>query len=445
MIWHLIRYWITFIIPIFYKRLQGRNANFLKQKGPVIIAMNHPNAFTDAVAITYITYPLRVRYMARGDAFKAGLIAWLLEQIGIVPIYRIQDGGREGLKKNDEAYRRVNQLLKRNAKIIIFAEGLCVQEKRLRPLKKGVSRMVFSSYEHLKNLKDERLLVIPVGVNYSQADKFRSNLFYNVGAPILVKEYIEEYYENAAKANIKFLKMLEAEMKSLVIHINNPAYDNAVKHAEILLKNKWLEKNKLDEKNLYDDFKATELIVEKINSAEINQREDLDNFAEEAKKYFVNLKRYNVRDWIIDPSNNYKISNGHLFFRLIVLALGFPIYAFGLLGNYFPYTCTEKLSRKLIKGTVEFYASLVIAFGMFFFLTNYVLWFMFSYFYSPNIFWPLGICLFFVFCGWLGMHYHFFKLKTFGLWRAKNDATLTQNLRKQRDELIGTLNKFCAI
>ena len=77
MIWHLIKYWASFFIPTFYKRIQGHNVQRLNVKGPVIIAMNHPNAFTDPIAITYVSYPLRVHYMARGDAFKPGIIAWL--------------------------------------------------------------------------------------------------------------------------------------------------------------------------------------------------------------------------------------------------------------------------------------------------------------------------------------------------------------------------------
>lgn len=99
MIWNTLRYLITFFLPAFYKRIQGKNLSELNVKGPVIIAMNHPNAFTDPIYIAYLSYPLRVSYLARGDAFKPGLVSYLLEKIGIVPIFRIQDGGKEGLKK----------------------------------------------------------------------------------------------------------------------------------------------------------------------------------------------------------------------------------------------------------------------------------------------------------------------------------------------------------
>ena len=112
MIWEILRYWISFIIPIFYKRIQAKNIKNIQVNGPTIIAMNHPNAFTDPIIIAYLSYPAKVKYLARGDAFKPGIVTWFLSTIGIVPIFRIQDGGKEGLKKNDEAYSKVNELLK---------------------------------------------------------------------------------------------------------------------------------------------------------------------------------------------------------------------------------------------------------------------------------------------------------------------------------------------
>src|SRR6478609_8350002 len=125
MIWHFLKCLVSFVLPVFYKRVQSKNIHFLKTKGPVIIAMNHPNAFTDPIYLTYLTYPTRLNYLARGDVFKPGFASFMLEQIGIIPIFRVRDGGKEGLKKNDESYQVVNKLLARDGKIMVFAEGLC--------------------------------------------------------------------------------------------------------------------------------------------------------------------------------------------------------------------------------------------------------------------------------------------------------------------------------
>ena len=438
MIWHIIKYWVSFIIPTFYKRIQGRNIKNLQVKGPVIMAMNHPNAFTDPIVITNVSYPLRLKYLARGDAFKPGLIAWLLERIGIVPIFRMQDGGKEGLKKNDEAYRRVNYLLKRNAKIMVFAEGLCIQERRLRPLKKGSARMVFGAWEAINN---PDLRVVPVGINYSQADKFRSTVFYNVGEPIMVKDFIAEYNENPAKAYNTFLQMLAPAMKGLITHIDKPENDEVVYQAETLLKRKLLKEQGLDYTNLEHDFNVLTQITEKINAAAMTNQPALDEFKPKARAYFNDLKKNGLRDWLFDPARNRQVSSFYLALRYILLILGFPLYALGMAGNYLPLKLSAKTASKIVKHK-EFYSSFFIAMAMVFFLLNYLLWFFIPYAFSPNVLWPIVICLAIGLCGWFSLYYHPFLYKTLGMTRVLKNKALAKEFSKRRGELLSLINKF---
>lgn len=439
MLWHLVRYLVTFLMPSFYKRIQGKNVKHVHYKGPVILAMNHPNAFTDPILFTYITYPARVRYLARGDAFKPGITAWLLEQLGIVPIFRIQDGGKEGLKKNDEAYRRVNHLLARNGKIIVFAEGLCIQERRLRPLKKGVARMVFGAYEQLK---DDNLVVLPVGVNYSQPDKFRSDLFYNIGEPIHVKDFYAEYQNNPAKANNLFLQALEPKMKDLITHINNKEYDAVVPYLEILVKHTEIEKQGLNRRNLYDHYTVTKQLTATVNNAEINNKEILDEFKAKAKTYFSAVRKAGLRDWLIDPKQNKYVTPFGLFVRCILLSIGLPVYIIGVIGNYLPFKLTETVTKKILKGNKEFYSSISIGVGMVFMLINYSLWFTVVYLFSSTVLPPILVCLSFALAAWFSLYFHFFILKTMGVFTALKNKKTVKAFATQREELLSLINKL---
>ena len=85
--------------------------------------------------------------------------------------------------------------------------------------------MVFGAFEALK---EDNLIVLPVGLNYNQPDKFRSNLYYNIGEPINVKDFIEGYKINPAKAQTNFLHILEPKMKELINQINQK--ENERKH-----------------------------------------------------------------------------------------------------------------------------------------------------------------------------------------------------------------------
>jgi 1-acyl-sn-glycerol-3-phosphate acyltransferase len=439
MIWHIIRYWISFILPIFYKKIQGRNIKNIQQKGPIIIAMNHPNAFTDPILITYLTSPVKVNYLARGDAFKPGIISWLLSRIGIVPIYRIQDGGKEGLKKNDDAYRLVNKLLKNNAKIIVFAEGLCVQERRLRPLKKGVSRMVFGAYDFLG--QNNNLMVVPVGINYSKASKPRSNVFYNVGEPIKVIDFIEQHKQNQAKANTLFLQELQPKMKELITHINNPENDEAVEQIEILCKKDRIKELRLNHKNLYHDFIVLKELTEKVNKVEIENPMLLNEFKLNAKNYFNELNKHQLKDWIINSNSKNKISITNLALLYFILILGFPLFFIGFASNFLPYKITKYLTQKIVKNK-EFYSSFAIALSMIFFLVNYTIIFSLTYQFSNEIFFPLLTSLVFMLSGWFGLFYYPVIYKTRGVQHALLNPEVYNQLSTKRRELINLINKF---
>lgn len=426
------------MIPVFYKRVQGKNLHYLHTKTPAVIAMNHPNAFADPVILSTITFPLRLKYLARGDAFKPGIVTFLLSQIGIVPIFRIQDGGKDGLKKNDDSYRSVNALLKKNNKVIVFAEGLCVQERRLRPLKKGVARMVFGAYEHLNN---DKLLVIPVGINYSKPDKLRSNLFYNVGEPIPVKDFIESYRQNPARTQNQFLEVLAGKMKELISHINLPADDEAVYMAEKLCKKDWMKQQQLRYSDLSDQLIVLKQITEKINKASAHQNPALNEFKAEARAYFEGLNKFKLRDWLIDPSQN-KTVNWALFIgRCLLLMAGLPLYILGLTGNLLPLYVTNKIARMIAK-TREFYASMALGVSMLVFLLNYVLWFLIISSFAPTVLWAYSSCALFVLSGVFSLYYHPFALKTFGVFRILINPSLATSLLQQRKKCLTLINKF---
>lgn len=438
MIWHIIKFGLSFLLPTFYKLIQSKGSYNLQRKGPVIIAMNHPNAFTDPIVLTYATASIRLRYLARGDAFKPGLISTLLEWIGIVPIFRMRDGGKEGLKKNDESYRRVNELLAKNSKIIVFAEGLCVQERRLRPLKKGVSRMVFGAYEYLMN---EDLCVVPVGVNYSKPDKFRSTVFYNIGEPIFVKDFKAVYEENQAKANNQFLQALEPKMKELITHINNPINDLVVEYLETLCKDDFLKREGLNKNNLQHDFLVIKKITDLVNNTAQENQAGLDEFKTQATNYFNELKNYGLRDWLLNPKYSGLINYSNLIVRVILLIALIPVYITGLAGNFLQLYFIHWLTKKIIKN-VEFYSSIAIGLGMFVFPIVYTIWFVIINAVSNNFGIALAGLFVFAMSGWFCLFYHPYLLKTLGIFRVLNNKSRIEALKLKRKALLDLINKF---
>lgn len=438
MLWHLIRYLVSFAFPAFYKRIEAKNIDNLKTEGPTIIAMNHPNAFLDPICITWVAYPVRTSYMARGDAFKPGLAAYLLTALGIVPIFRLRDAGREGLAKNDESYEIVFKLLKRKAKIIIFAEGLCIQERRLRPLKKGVARLVFGAYDTINH---PNLKVIPVGLNYTNPSKFRSKLFYNVGEPILVKDLIKKE-DNQAKTYNQFLKLLDEKMRELVTHIKNKENDDLVVQLEEMVMKDWLQKMGFKNNLLENEFQVTKKLTDVINTSDENNPEKTKELREKTNSYFNLLRKNNLRDWLINPLNIKANTKTFLLLRCLALIFMMPVYLIGLMGAYMPYKLTILATKKLVKNNKEFYSSMIVGLGSFIFLFNFILLFFITYIFTPTVIEAILITVLVMLCSWLSKEIHFFIIKTKGLGRMLKNKTLTNELVNKRQEIVNLLNEL---
>jgi hypothetical protein len=400
--------------------------------------MNHPNAFADSIIISYVTFPIRLKYLARGDAFKPGLISFLLDIIGIIPIYRIQDGGKEGLHKNDSTYKKVNSLLKKNAKLIVFAEGICIQERRLKPLKKGVARMVFGAFEAIEN---DQLVVVPVGINYDNPSKFRSTVFYNVGEPLYVKDFFDSHQKNPTKTNKQFLEVLENNMKALITQTKDKKNDDVVLYIEALYKKDWLKKEKNKKGNLEPEFIVTKKITDLVNQAAIHNQAVLDNFKTMAEFYFRELKKYQLRDWLLNDNQNKSVNLTYLILRLFALFIFFPVHLIGLIGNFLAFYTTHHLTLRSIKKK-EFYASVAIGLAMVIFLINYLIIYSVSHAFTSNFFTSIMHCLIFALCGRFSIYYRVLFCKTRGVINVLKSKKVVLQLKKHRKDLITLINSL---
>jgi glycerol-3-phosphate O-acyltransferase/dihydroxyacetone phosphate acyltransferase len=436
MLWHILKYYMCFVIAVFFKRSQIKNAHHFKVKGPVILAVNHPNGFMDPVVLSTLGYYPRLRYLARGDAFKKGLITAILESLGIIPIYRIQDGGKEGLKKNDATYERVNSLLNKNKKIMIFAEGLCIQERRLRPLKKGVPRMIMGIMESGK-LDD--LIVVPVGINYTDPSQFQGTIFCNVGKPIKMIEYMAAYKEAPAKTMNQFLADLTPCMKELIVHINHQRSEEVIEHLEEVCRLDYYKHKKYSLRNLEHDFNFSNYIVDIINKAEETQPEKVKELHHKTAHYFSVLKKHNLKDWLFSPHKQHLINYGVFILRLLFLIATLPIYLRGLIASYLPYKLTDIITKKKVK-IVEFKASFNMGIGAVLFLLYYNLQFFAVKAIAPNAWWALLFLVVSVLTSILCLKISPFRKKMWGILRVlklkSSQPDLMNMLDHQRKEII---------
>lgn len=116
----------------------------MNTKGPVLLVVNHPDSFLDAVIIGAM-YPRKINYLARGDVFRNPVFGFLLRQLHLLPVFR-QREGKEHLHLNSNTFRQAVECLRKDGIVLIFIEGICLNTHELQPLKKGASRILESAH-----------------------------------------------------------------------------------------------------------------------------------------------------------------------------------------------------------------------------------------------------------------------------------------------------------
>ena len=95
---------------------------------------------------------------------------------------------------------------------MIFSEGLCINEWKLRPLKKGTARLAFSSWE-----EGIELTVLPAGINYHSFTSFGKIVHINFGKPFNWKVFDCRKMDGTSVND--FNQKLKDELIPLVDHI----------------------------------------------------------------------------------------------------------------------------------------------------------------------------------------------------------------------------------
>ena len=164
MLYRFLKFPAKLALYFYCRKIKINDPDYLNLKGPLLIAANHPNSFLDAIIISSL-FKEPVHSLVRGDVYKNKFYSTLLYSLNMLPVYRVTEGV-ENLENNYDTFKKCKEIFKKDGIVLIFSEGRCINEWKLRPLMKGTARLAFSSWEDGIDLK-----ILPLAINY---DSFRS-------------------------------------------------------------------------------------------------------------------------------------------------------------------------------------------------------------------------------------------------------------------------------
>ncbi len=223
-LWYLfVKMYVRLGFAFYFKKIDLVGIKNIPRKKAVLFVANHQNALIDPLLIGALT-PRELNFLTRADVFNRPLIKALLSTVNMLPIYRIRDG-LTSLSKNEEVFKKCYHIFGRNGTVLIFPEGNHNIQRRIRVLSKGFTRIAFGS---LEKHPEKEILVVPVGINYSNAKKYGSSVRIIFGTPISVQEHLKETEINEAATSLK--NEVSDAMKKLVTHIeDHEQHDEIIK------------------------------------------------------------------------------------------------------------------------------------------------------------------------------------------------------------------------
>ncbi|MEL4455889.1 lysophospholipid acyltransferase family protein [Lutimonas vermicola] len=214
-IWYLfVKSYMRLGFSFYFKKILISGTENIPKDKAILFVANHQNALIDPLLIGAVT-PRELNFLTRADVFNKPVIRALLSTVNMLPIYRIKDG-MNSLSKNEEVFQKCYKILDKNGTVLIFPEGNHNIKRRLRVLSKGFTRIIFGA---LHNKPDLEIVVVPIGINYSNAKKYASSVHLVYGQPIPVNDHHRESVLNGASSDLK--NDVSEALKKLITHIEN--------------------------------------------------------------------------------------------------------------------------------------------------------------------------------------------------------------------------------
>lgn len=360
MLYQIFRFIIGIALRIYYKRIDIRHIERLKVSGPSILIANHPNTLMDALLLGYVSRQ-EIYFLAKATLFNTKLKLWLLQKMYMIPINRPGEGKIEGVQ-NMNSFEACFKILEQGKRIVIFPEGSSFKERVLRQLKTGAARIALDlEKKHNGHLG---IVIIPIGINYSDAERFQSSILVSIGEPIKASDFLEDYRKDLVNTSREMTKLFRLRLEDLLLTAHDEQEDKLFEVLREILASKYL----LKEKDNFDFLKELKTALTKLRVSDPSKYQALIKLAYEIK---WKSEKMDIRSDFADRRFRSVMFLRQISLSIIGLFIAFPIFVYGFIHNGLQYQITDRLIKRITK-EVEYYAPLAVMIGIILYPLTYL-------------------------------------------------------------------------
>ncbi|KAJ3809074.1 hypothetical protein F5876DRAFT_44693 [Lentinula aff. lateritia] len=191
--------------------VDGKGAK--RTNGPVILCSSHHNEMID-IATLATTMPKcrgerrHVSFWAKDSMFRNAVGGWVMRSSGAIPVKRNPNksgsaelNGKEKLGKKDNRseslFASTIGTLALGKVVGVFPEGTSYTQPGIVQVMPGAARAAVEYEIWRRQNQGEDIVIIPVGIVYTDKSRYQSRLKVQYGSPISVKEYLDESFSSS--------------------------------------------------------------------------------------------------------------------------------------------------------------------------------------------------------------------------------------------------------
>lgn len=172
-------------VRLVYRSVDVRQQPGETATGPQLTVSNHFGGFADALIQAYALDRVP-RFVARDVIWRYPIAKQVMEFARAIPTHKPEDKGPAG---NDQMFGSTYRALGEGDLIMIFPEGITVDDPSMARIKTGAARIALGA----RASGVEGIQIVPSGIHYDDKSSLRSKVWVNVGAPLDLDAEIERY------------------------------------------------------------------------------------------------------------------------------------------------------------------------------------------------------------------------------------------------------------
>ncbi|KAK0440329.1 hypothetical protein EV421DRAFT_1962302 [Armillaria borealis] len=255
-VYRILRQLSHWTVDGFYSEVYVEGAENVPKDGPLIVAATHHNEIIDVAALA-VTIPYRrhVCFWAKSTLFSNPVFGSILASSGAIPVTR--NPNRDDGTSKAMLFQSTTAAIAKGEVAGVFSEGASYSEPTIVQIMSGTAWAAVEytrwQEEHAKDRPE--LVIVPVGLVYTEKDTFKSRIRVHYGSPISMADYTQELFSIPPGADPngvgyavvhKISSRIEKELFDMTINANDWETLFAAQTARAIL---WGDDKNVDLKN----------------------------------------------------------------------------------------------------------------------------------------------------------------------------------------------------